>query len=285
MGRREPDADDAPARCQGRGGLHAARRAASLPEQRFFPADARVRRWLVSTPLVLGAADGSTRPAAATESTTTSGVTPSTTPDDSQATAGGDSSSTTVTTGSPAGSVIAAAEAEMAALVHTLRADLGLRALTYDADIAAVARRWSETMGAEGRLYHNPDYWRQYPAGSLSGAENASQVSAPLSLGAAVRRSFDSLSGSPLHYANMANADYTHLGIGIALDNDALWVTQNFAQYAPGTRTTDGTRPATGTGSTSESNGDSTRPDTSTGPTPDEPGNRRSPAVQRRPLA
>lgn len=42
---------------------------------------------------------------------------------------------------------------------------------------------------------------------------------------------------SPLHYANMVNADYTHLGVGIALDNGVLWVTQNFAQYASGIRT------------------------------------------------
>ena len=90
-------------------------------------------------------------------------------------------------------------------------------------------------------LYHNPNYRSQYPAGSLAGAENASQVSAPLSLSAAVRRSFDNLVDSPLHYANMVNPDYTHLGVGIALDNGVLWVTQNFAQYPPGNRTTAGT--------------------------------------------
>ena len=129
----------------------------------------------------------------------------------------------------------------MAALVNSLRTGLGLRALANDAGVAAVARRWSETMGAEERLYHNPNYRSQYPAGSLAGAENASKVSAPLSLSAAVRRSFDNLVDSPLHYANMVNPDYTHLGVGIALDNGVLWVTQNFAQYPPGNRTTAGT--------------------------------------------
>jgi len=154
------------------------------------------------------------------------------------ATAPGRTYATVVVAGrAPANAVIAAAEAELVDLINELRTDLGLRALIYDADIAAVARRWSETMGAEERLYHNPDYWQQYPAGSLAGAENASQVSAPLSLRAAVRRSFDGLVGSPLHYANMVNPDFTHLGVGIALDNGVLWVTQNFAQYASGIRT------------------------------------------------
>ncbi|MCE2532048.1 MAG: CAP domain-containing protein [Acidimicrobiia bacterium] len=185
----------------------------------------------------------------------------------------------------PADAVIAAAEAEMADLVNGLRAGLGLRALTYDADIAAIARRWSETMGAEERLYHNPDYWRQYPTGARSGAENVSRITAPLSLRAAVRDAFDGLVDSPSHYANMVNPGYTHLGVGLALDNGSLWVTQNFAQYAPGARTTAGTPLATATGSTSGSNGAGTPPDTSTGPAPEEPDNQRPSAVQRRPLA
>ena len=68
-----------------------------LPEQRFFPADARVGRWLVSTPLALGDSDGSTTLPPETESTTTTGVPPSTTPGDSPETTGGESSSTTGT--------------------------------------------------------------------------------------------------------------------------------------------------------------------------------------------
>ena len=135
---------------------------------------------------------------------------------------------------SPAQRELEAAEAYMADLVNELRRGLGVDALIHDAGIAAVARRWSRTMGAEESLDHNPAYVDEMPPGWTRVGENVSQVPAPTSLRGAVRRSFDGLVGSPGHYANMTDRDYTHFGIGIAVDNGTLWVTQNFGRYPNG---------------------------------------------------
>ena len=116
----------------------------------------------------------------------------------------------------------------MADLVNELRQGLGLDPLIYDDRIAAVARRWSERMSAEDRFEHNPNFGREMPPGWRTAAENISQVSFGGSLRDAVRRSFDGLADSPGHYDNMANPDLTHIGIGVALVNSRLWVTQNF---------------------------------------------------------
>ena len=124
----------------------------------------------------------------------------------------------------------------MVGLVNRLRAGLGLGELVRDSDIAAVARRWSEQMSADGRLYHNPDFFEQYPGRPESGAENASRVDLRTSGGVgslsdALGRSLDGLVASPGHYANLVDPVLTHLGVGIVVDGTAVWITQNFARY------------------------------------------------------
>lgn len=132
---------------------------------------------------------------------------------------------------------VSAAEAEIADLVNNLRKSLGLDALAYYPEVAAVARRWSQTMAAEGNLVHNPRFSEQYPDGSESGGENISWQSRFTTLSEAVQSAFDGLVASPGHYANMTNPQFTHLGVGIAVDQGGgFWVTQNFARYPGGTR-------------------------------------------------
>ena len=147
----------------------------------------------------------------------------------------------------PTGDVIAAAEAQMAGLVNRLRAGLGLDPLTYHNAIAAVARRWSQTLVAEGAFYHNPHYSEQYPPGWQLGAENVSGPSGIASLSVAVQRSFDGLVDSPGHYANMTNPRLTHLGVGIAVRGNRVLVTQNFARYPTATQTTQSGPPGAAT--------------------------------------
>ena len=128
-------------------------------------------------------------------------------------------------------SLIAEAEAQMATLVNELRRDLDLDPLEYHNGVAAVARRWSQTMAAEQSFKHNPLYDDQYPSGWRRAAENIAWNSGYPSLTQAVSVSFNGLVDSPGHYANMTDPDLTHLGVGIALGGNSYWVTQNFATY------------------------------------------------------
>ena len=130
---------------------------------------------------------------------------------------------------------IAAAEAQMAGLVNRLREDLGLDPLVHHPGIGAVARGWSQTMADEDDFRHNPNYLEQYPAGWALAGENISWQSVFISLASAVQKSFDRLANSPGHYANMVNPQFTHLGVGIAVDEGGgFWLTQNFADYPSG---------------------------------------------------
>ncbi len=150
---------------------------------------------------------------------------------------GGRTYATVIVAGpAPAGSEIAAAEAQMLDLVNRLRQSLGLEALAHHTDVAAVARRWSQTLVAERDHYHNPRYAEQYPPGYERYAENVASIVGITSLRDAVQESFDNLVNSPGHYANMTDPAFTHLGVGIAVGGGRYSVTQNFARYAVATQ-------------------------------------------------
>ena len=225
-----------------------------LPRQRFFSLGTRVGRWLVSTPLTLRAGTPPTTtdlpPSIDTTTTTpTTDLPPSidtttTTPTTTTTTPTTDlppgidttttPTTTTTTTTAPTKAAIVAAEAQMIELVNRLRRSLGLEPLAHQPDIAAMARRWSQTLQTEQDFYHNPNLVSQYPPGWERVGENIAAVGG-YALADAVQVSFDRLVNSPGHYANMIHPDYTHLGVGIAVGGARsrykFIVTQNFASY------------------------------------------------------
>ena len=125
---------------------------------------------------------------------------------------------------------ILAAEAEMARLVNELRQSLGLAPLAYNRALASVARRWSQNMRDDDNFVHNPNYTHQYPPGWQRAAENIAWTPGPSVL-ENTRTAFAFFKNSPSHYANMVNRDFNQIGVGIAIDEHRLWVTQNFAYY------------------------------------------------------
>ena len=127
---------------------------------------------------------------------------------------------------------LVAAETYMADLVNQLRESVGLRRLQYDPDIAAVARRWSRTMGTEWTLRHNSELGVQFPPGHFMAGENIATERYRGSLADAVHDAFAGLKASPGHYANMTRPGFTHQGIGVVLTANRVWITQNFAGYS-----------------------------------------------------
>jgi uncharacterized protein YkwD len=118
-----------------------------------------------------------------------------------------------------------AAVAKILADTNAYRAAAGVPALKLDERINAVAQKWSEVQAAEKRMYHNPSYAQQMPAGWRGAAEN---VAYGYSLDSVVKAWYD----SPGHRTNMLNGSYTHIGIGVAFDsNGRPYYTQNFGEY------------------------------------------------------
>lgn len=120
----------------------------------------------------------------------------------------------------------AAFEERILELLNADREEKGLRPLERLAGLDAVAQDWSDRQADEGRMYHNPDFFEQYPGSPTLGGENVAYgYPTPEEM-------YQGWYDSPGHYANMFNPDYTHIGIGVAYDDGgAPYGTQNFAAY------------------------------------------------------
>ncbi len=92
---------------------------------------------------------------------------------------------------------MAAAEAEMTALVNELRSSLGLNTVAYDPGVAAAARRWSQIMGAGFHFNHNPHAGADYPTGYRFNGENVALNKLTTTTTDAVQQSFGDFANSP----------------------------------------------------------------------------------------
>ncbi len=76
---------------------------------------------------------------------------------------------------------------------------------------------------ASGTFAHNPNLASQVPGGWSKLAENL-VANAP-----SVSSAHSALAGSATHYANMIDPDFTHIGVGVAVDGEGeLWATEIF---------------------------------------------------------
>lgn len=122
----------------------------------------------------------------------------------------------------------AGAEADFVARLNRLRASNGLGALTNHSELVSVGRRWSSRMAADNRLSHNSNLPNEVTADWEKLAEN-------VGVGPTVEEIHDAFVNSSSHRANMVEAAFTHIGVGVVVGADGkLWVTQIFMRLASG---------------------------------------------------
>jgi len=107
--------------------------------------------------------------------------------------------------------------------LNDLRASKGLPRLSVDPRLTDVARVWSGQMAAINVMSHNPLLASQAPSDWLRLGEN-------VGYGPSVSSLHDALVASPPHYANMVDAKFNAIGVGVVASGSTIWVTQVFMQ-------------------------------------------------------
>ncbi|MFH5823822.1 CAP domain-containing protein [Georgenia sp. AZ-5] len=131
-------------------------------------------------------------------------------------------------------SAMAALEAEVFEQINAYRVQQGVAPLARSASIDEVARSWSENQAAQGRMFHNPSYGDQMPAGARAWAENVAYLNG-YSVEQMAEVFVDGWINSDGHRRNILDADMTHTGVGIAQNADGdVYATQNFGSYPGG---------------------------------------------------
>ncbi|WP_217616116.1 CAP domain-containing protein [Cellulomonas sp. GbtcB1] len=166
------------------------------------------RLWITST-VTAGLLLGSTAPALAADAPATAGTT-----------------TTPVAAVVPlAAADVEAAEQAILDRTNALRASEGKPALVRNAQIDAVAAAWAEHMATTGQFQHNPDFFRQIPAGWRTAGENIAMNSYdPVAL-------YTQWQNSPPHRANMVNPAFDQIGISVVEHGGLYYGVQVFGGY------------------------------------------------------
>ena len=129
------------------------------------------------------------------------------------------------------GSVATGPELDFVQQLNAERAQRGLTPLVVDASMTVAARDWSDDMAEGGFLAHAPDITVGAPNGWRLVGENVGR-------GGSVDRLVDAFMNSPGHRANVLNARFDRVGVGVATGDDGrMYTTHRFAD-APTTTPT-----------------------------------------------
>ena len=116
-------------------------------------------------------------------------------------------------------------EAALVATINHLRAGTGLAALQVNEDLVAKARAWSAEMASAGEIRHS----------TLSDGitEDWKKLGENVGMGGSVDRIHAQFVASPRHYENLVDPDFDHVGVGVALNGDTIYVSEVFVQLMP----------------------------------------------------
>ena len=127
----------------------------------------------------------------------------------------------------PATATAPAEEAQFVALVNAERAANGLRPLTVNPELTAIARAWAQHMADTQTLAHNPGFSGQV-------TQNWHMLGENVGVGPTVELVQTAFVNSPDHYHNIVNADFAEIGVGVAYGaNGALYTAHQFMLRFP----------------------------------------------------
>jgi hypothetical protein len=115
-----------------------------------------------------------------------------------------------------------ASESGFVSHIAAERSSRGLGALRVADDLVAVARRHATEMATEQKMYDDPNLGTEVQGWQSLGG-NAGE-------GSSVDQLHQALMASPVHRANILDAQFSEVGVGVAQSGGTLWVSQVFRQ-------------------------------------------------------
>lgn len=119
-------------------------------------------------------------------------------------------------------------EAKFFKLINKERTARGLRPLKQNAYLHSLAREHAARMARDGRIYHNYS--------GLQSSETHRRLGYPemlgenVGVGPSTQWLHNEFMGSPRHKANILDARYTGMGIGVVISDGSIWVVEDFVR-------------------------------------------------------
>jgi hypothetical protein len=110
--------------------------------------------------------------------------------------------------------------------MNDVRISNGLAPYAVSDELTALATGWSVAQAAAGDIFHNLHMFD-----SVSGA-HWSRLNENVGLGNSEASIEAAFVASPDHLANYLNTNYTHVGVGVVVADDGIYVTEDFGQAA-----------------------------------------------------
>jgi uncharacterized protein YkwD len=112
------------------------------------------------------------------------------------------------------------------AKINALRTSLGLGSLQLDPELTGLAQAWAEHMAATDSLAHPPDITQGVTSPWTRLGDN-------MASGPTFDSTWQALVESPVHYKNLTDPEFTHVGIGVAYLPDGTQYTHEWFMTLP----------------------------------------------------
>jgi hypothetical protein len=114
--------------------------------------------------------------------------------------------------------------------INALRASVGAPPLQLEPELMGLSQAWAEHMAATKTLAHPPDITVGFSTPYTLVGDN-------MALGSTTALTWEALVNSPVHYRNLVDPVFTHVGIGVAYADDGVQYTHEWflaaAPFAP----------------------------------------------------